>query len=97
MAMAGALVRNFVDARVRTVEQLLDSPVDATVMLCPNFHLLGDKAMPQWRAQKLYDMLLDRYQRDLPSVVWSESPENIKDYGRPMKDLLDGFQTSKVQ
>lgn len=95
MAIAAALVRNFIDARVRTVDQMLDDPVEATVLLCPNFHLIGSKTMPGWRIQKLYDLLLERYTRDLPTVVWVDSLLGVKDYGMPVYDMLSSFRQAK--
>jgi hypothetical protein len=98
MAIAGALVRNFVDARVRTAQQVMDDPVQATVLLVPNLHTLESKDLPAWKAEKLYDQLLDRFRQDLPTVVWVHSLQAVKaDLGVAMYDLLCGFHLSKGQ
>lgn len=94
MALSGALIRNFIDVRVRTVDQMLDEPVDCTVLVCPNFYTSSTaKGMPAWRAQKLYDQMVVRFQKSQPTVVWVESEIGLKDYGSPMTSLLDGFYT----
>lgn len=95
MAITAALLRNFIDARIRTVDQVIDDPVDCSVLVCPNLYTLGVKNMPPWRVQKLYDTLVVRYTQDLPTVVWVESLDGVKDYGPSMADLLDMYKTSK--
>jgi hypothetical protein len=96
MALTGALVRNYIDARVRTVDQLIEDPVDATVLCCPNFYLQGQKNMPAWRVQKLYDILLERLKSGHSTVVWLDDANGVKDYGSAMADLLLGFQSCTV-
>lgn len=97
MAIGGALIRNYIDARVRTMDQMIDDPVEATVLICPNFYTLGHKGqtLPGWRVQKLYDVLCERYKQDQPTVVWTESLEGLKEYGNAVYDLLSSFMTSK--
>jgi hypothetical protein len=93
MALGGALIRNWIDARVRTLDQMLDDPADATVLICPNFYLAhAGKSMPAWRTQKLYDLLITRFQADQPTVLWVESDLGLKDYGQAMYDLLQGYR-----
>ncbi len=35
-ALAGALVRNFIDARLRTIEDVMEDPITPTVLLVPD-------------------------------------------------------------
>ena len=76
MAITGALVRNFIDARLVTLNQLIDgakdqSLVDPTVMVIPNLFVQTDgKALTSWQIQSIYDVLLSRYTRNRPTVVY---------------------------
>lgn len=80
MAMAAALVRNYVDARVITVQSLLDQHEatkempNPTVLLIPNLYVRqGLKGMPAWKVQLIYDLLLSRFTTQRLSVVYVES------------------------
>lgn len=96
MAMAAALLRNYIDARVRTVEEIVDNPPDCSVLLCPNFYTATSiKGMPAWRIQKLYDIMVARYKNDQPTIVWVESEQGLSAYGSAMVDLLSNFKVSK--
>jgi hypothetical protein len=75
MAICGALVRNFIDARVVSLSTLLEgaktgNAPDPTVLIIPNFfqESLG-KNLPAWRVAELYDLLLSRYTAGRPTVV----------------------------
>lgn len=95
MAIAGALVRNYIDARVRTLDEVLDNPPDCTVLLCPNFYTVGmGKALPSWKIQKLYDLIIARYKKEQPTVIWVESDAGLAEYGKPLVDLLSSFPKS---
>jgi len=60
-AMAGALVRAFVDARVRTLKTALDDPGarDCTVLLVPDFFPAARK-LPGWVKQEAASLLMAR-------------------------------------
>lgn len=89
-AMAGALVRNFVRARVMTVGELIDT-VQAegtpthTALLVPNFFVeesLGGK-QPSWRVSMLLDVLLHRHQLGLQTIIYvSDMATMAKEYGK---------------
>jgi hypothetical protein len=77
-AMAGAFVRNFIRARMMTVQHVLgllkdgDAPV-ATVLLIPNFFHSKDEggSIPQWQASHLYDLLLQRASEGKQTVLYA--------------------------
>lgn len=66
MAMTAAFLRNFVDARLlplNTLLQMVEDKVDCdpTVLFVPNLYLRqGGKALPSWKMQIMYDLLLGR-------------------------------------
>jgi hypothetical protein len=92
MAITAALLRNFIDARIMTVTNLLENDTSPSVLLVPNFYVKAmNKALPAWQVQKLYDRLLERYSQNRPTVLYVESLAGLeKDYGsvlaRHLKD-----------
>lgn len=97
-AIAAALVRNYIDARVVPVNTLLDmvsngSVISPTVLLIPNLFVQATtKTLPAWRVQTLYDLLLNRSTQGKPSVVYVENVIGLAAaYGNPFRDFLDGF------
>lgn len=98
-SIAAALVRNYVDARVIPLNTLIESTLDGgvppmpTVLLIPNLYLsaLG-KAVPSWRVQVMYDLLLERSTKNKVTVVYVENlPGLIRMYGEPFHDFLSRF------
>ena len=87
-AIAGALLRNFVNARVMTLLNVLDALDDgealsATCLLIPNFCLntvemggKGDK-LPAFKIQALYDLLVRRASAGRQTVVYSTDRETL--------------------
>ena len=77
-AMAGVLLRNFVDACVLPVPTLLSLIEDdelrvPTVLLIPNLFLVSQsKALPGWRVQALHDLLIRRRCSGKLTVVYVE-------------------------
>ena len=97
-AIAAALVRNFVDARVIPVNTLIDAMMNEgvpspSVLLIPNLYMtMMSKHAPAWRTAALYDLLLERSIRGKPSVVYVEDMKGLaKMYGPPFRDFLDRF------
>ena len=98
-AMAAALVRNYVDARVIPVNTLIDHAMNGgtvpspTVLLVPNLFMVAlSKSTPAWRAQIVYDILLERSTKSKPSVVYVENMAGLKSvYGEPFRDFLSRF------
>ena len=80
MALCGALVRNFIDARLVTLGNLVPmkeskeptvDPLEPTVLLVPNLHVKthGGKPLTAWQIQILYDALISRMTLGKQTVV----------------------------
>jgi hypothetical protein len=100
-SITGALLRNFIDARVIPLNQLLalqaanDLP-EPSVLLIPNLFVKmaeGAKSgIPAWKMQAVYDVLLGRATRNMPTVVYIQDREEMqKAYGVPFANFLDQF------
>jgi hypothetical protein len=88
MAMAGAFLRNFVDARLIPLNSLLEMvedkvDCDATVLLVPNLYLRqGGKTLPSWKMQQMYDHLLGRLTAGKLTVLYVEDMQAMAaEYG----------------
>jgi hypothetical protein len=98
-AITAALLRNFIDARVMPLNQVLelqktgDMPLPS-VLVIPNLYiLLPGKGLPPWQVQAIYDVLLHRAVRSAPTVVYvQDKDEMAKVYGIPFADFLSGFR-----
>lgn len=95
MAITGALLRNFIDARFITLNQLIDGVSkgdvpDPSVMVIPNlFVVTPGKGLTSWQIQSLYDVLLARYTASKPTVVYVQSMNGLADaYGKLIHDHL---------
>ena len=80
----GALVRNFIRARVMTLGTVLDQitkggSVDATVLLIPNFCLSKDEggSIAAWQTQALYDLLIQRAADGLQTILYATSLADV--------------------
>jgi len=98
-AIAGALVRNFIDARVIPLNTILNMASDGgvpspSVLLIPNLFMSAmGKNVPAWRIQILYDLLLERSTQGKESVVYVEDLKSLVHvYGVPFRDFLEGFR-----
>lgn len=95
-AIAGALLRNYLDARVIPLNTLLDSKEipNPTVLLIPNlFVKVAEKGIPSWRMQSMYDILLDRVVHNKQSVLYIQDRDEMKKvYGMPFLELLLQFR-----
>lgn len=102
MAMAGALLRNYIDARVVPLNTLLTSiekgyPLDPTVMLIPNlFVKYGGKTLPSWQMQQVYDLLLQRHVAQRPTVLYVEDLNALEiAYGQVLaQHIRDNYTVS---
>lgn len=109
-AMAGVLLRNFIRARVMTVDTVLelcaegDYP-DCTALLIPNFFvgsaMAGGKkaaALAAWRVRSLYDLLLRRQTGGRQTIIAvSNLEEMAKEYGHAMRSTIEKrFQILQV-
>jgi len=85
MAMAAALLRNYIDARVVTMTTLLqehhDGEVESpTVMLIPNFYVeySGGKPNTNWQVNILQDILMRRMVEGKTTIIYVQSIEGLK-------------------
>lgn len=82
MAICAALMRNFIDARFISLGTLLadDAPVpDPTVMVVPNLYVVtAGKALPDWKVQHAYDVLVRRRATGRLSVVYVEDMKALE-------------------
>jgi hypothetical protein len=100
-SITGALLRNFIDARVIPLNQLLDLQASndlptPSVLLIPNlFVKMADSTksgIPAWKMQTIYDILLGRAVRNMPTVVYIQDRDEFqKAYGVPFNDFLNQF------
>ena len=95
-ALAGALVRNFVRARVMTVGTVLDlcahsEPPDATCLLIPNFFLPKSEGgtIATWQITALYDLLTHRAAMGQQTVIFAANLAALgKEYGSAFSALV---------
>lgn len=103
MAICGALLRNFIDARVMSLNSVIKSaeagsPPDPTVLLIPNLYAATKTAaLPSWKMQILYDVLLRRRAMSRPTVAYIE---NLEEFGTEHGALMaqhftDHYKVSK--
>lgn len=97
MAICGALLRNFIDARVLPLNTLLALHekgvlADPTVMFIPNLYLrsaTGSQGLPQWKVHTIYDILLNRFSSGKTTVVFAEDMDALgMAYGQVFKEHL---------
>lgn len=77
MALAGACVRNFINAKVMTLQDVLgalkkDAMPKPTVLLIPNFFVGKEQSgvMPQWQLSAMLGLLLNRQSEGLQTFVY---------------------------
>lgn len=99
MAMAAAYLRNFIDARVSTVQDLLVSVKDPrahqpTVLLVPNFFVCkghGGK-LADWDIPDLLGVLYNRHAAGLQTVVYVESMTALSnEYGAVFTNHINEY------
>lgn len=95
-AIAGALLRNFIRARVFTVNQILDrleakTFVQPTCLLIPNFFLgkASGTTLVNWKVQALMDMLLERHQNNYQTVLHVSDLKELRvEYGAFIEQFI---------
>jgi hypothetical protein len=99
MAIAGALIRNFIDARVITLTALLDAAdakavPEPTVMIIPNlFQKSYGKQYSAWQLAIIYDILLNRWTTNRPTVLALEDLTALQQaYGLSFADHLKKYR-----
>lgn len=95
LAIGGALIRNFIDARVLGLNQVVDmldaqQYPEATVLIIPNLFVSQvGKSLPAWKVNRVYDLLLTRFTENRPTVVAIESLNDLGNaYGSSFEQLL---------
>ena len=95
-AIAGALVRNFVRARLMTAHQVIEAaddgqPPEISCLLVPNFFPgKTEGALPAWRLALLLDALLHRQLRGLQTVLYVNDLAALgKAYGMALRQHLE--------
>lgn len=97
MAIAGACLRNYIDARVMAVQDVLtylknDTMPAPTVLLIPNFCL--DKGeggdIAQWHISSLLGLLYSRHTKNLKTVLYIGSLTSLeKNYGTAFRQHIE--------
>lgn len=95
-AIAGALTRNFIRARVFTLGQMLEKldkhdPPTATCLVIPNFFI--EEAMgghvAKWNQSTMADYLLQRRQAGLQTVIYATDMIRLeKEYGLTLSNFI---------
>jgi hypothetical protein len=96
MAVAGACIRNFIDARVMTVQDCIKKTEKSEPPLCrvlciPNFYVNSNDGghIAKWNISGLYDLLLRRYTLELQTVVYVQDMKMLaQEYGNSMAEHL---------
>ena len=100
MAISGALIRNFIDARVMPMNTVLESKsaAEPTCLLIPNFCIdLHGKNFAAHELQDLYDVLVQRFILGRPTVLCAESYVRMAEaYGAMMaQHIKNNFKIIK--
>jgi len=95
MAIAGALIRNFIDARVYSLLDVLKNYKDGdsgpTVVLVPNFYTKG-QGLAKWQIQQLHDWMISRMTEDKINILYVEDVLSLEsDYGPVFRSHLEKY------
>lgn len=96
MGVAGACLRNFVEAKVVTLQELLSdiklgTPPDATVLLIPNFFVAKSEGgkIADWHIAELLGLLYARMARGQQTFMYVSDFDSLrKTYGDPIASHL---------
>lgn len=98
MAIGGAFLRNFIDARVMSLLKVLDLVEAAempspTVLLIPNLQINSSgKALPSWKVGQIYDLLVDRWSAGKQTVIGVESTSALSaGYGAAFSNHIKSY------
>lgn len=97
MGVAGACLRNFVEAKVITLQELLSdlkegSPPDVSVLLVPNFFVAKSEGgrIAEWHIAELLGLLYARMAKGQQTFLYVSDMEALrKTYGEPIFQHLD--------
>lgn len=91
-ALCGALVRNFIDARVRSTEEALEEDHARfwTCLLLPSFCTEGDSVLRRDQRRSIADLVLTRSMAGLQTVVYAPSYAAIAaNYGDTVRQVVE--------
>jgi hypothetical protein len=97
-AIAGALIRHFINARVMTVHRLINAASDSAVpdvscLLIPNF-FLGASDIRPWQVSLLFDALLHRHGLGVQTVIYASDLQAMGvEYGISLKRHVEKHYT----
>lgn len=85
-AVAAALLRNFIDARVMTLQEAIEQAnkgqLTASCLLIPNFHGGDGGKLPAWQLQLLNSLIIERFTAGLQTCLCvSDMGKMSSDYG----------------
>ena len=99
MAIAGTCLRNYINAKVMTVQDVILSlktdsmPSNVSVLLIPNF-FIGKKEgghIADWEISSLLGMLYKRQQEGKKTIIYVSDKKALEaEYGKTFIDHLDG-------
>jgi hypothetical protein len=92
LAMTACFLRNYVDARILTVQEVLSilkagGEVKGSVLFIPNFYLpsSAEGSIPKWQISDLYGLLLSRHRDGLQTVLYVKNKASFEaDYGQEL-------------
>lgn len=97
MAMAAGFLRNFIDARVVSLDSLVrlmgnGEAFNPTVLIIPNFHRVsntGGAGIPNWQFQQVYSLLMERFSTRRATVLHIDDEKRlVLDYGKSLSSFL---------
>lgn len=103
MAITGALLRNYIDARFYMVQDVIDqlrsgTMPSPTVALCPNFVTFG-KESPEvdWKCSLLLSWLLKRYAEGKITILYAASYQKANNqWGSALAEELEAHYDAKA-
>jgi len=91
-AMCGALIRNYVDARVVMTHELIEvDPGNISVIAVPNFYQLACNAgsVAKWEAPQILEWLYSRFLMGKPCILHVENLDRLEgEYGPAIHSFL---------
>lgn len=95
-AIAGAMLRNYIDARMMTLQEVINHLKDndmpaPTVLLIPNFYLSANNGgkVATWEVSDLLGMLLQRMSQNLKTIIYINDVKGMeKEYGSTFADHI---------
>jgi hypothetical protein len=96
MLIAGACIRNFIDARLYTIQEVVEGLKTGDlyhprVMLIPNFHISKEVGggLPSWQISQLLGFLMNRYTAGNITILYIHNMKILaSEYGSPVENLI---------